>query len=218
MTLVTALQGKDFVIAATDSRGTFGRPDVAFSAHDMMRKATIVAPHVVILNYGVGEVADNIVDEFQRKSDKPKDGITAILGEFQRHCLARWNEWFANIPFKHRPPIAYLVVGLDEKDGKYTVPKIYSLSSRMGFAPALHRYGWANGGIPIYAIYIYGRKYRSDMDIEELCGLAAYAISETATQDQRVGGPIRMIKILPSGAEELTEKEIDDALQHFIEK
>ena len=40
--------------------------------------------------------------------------------------------------------------------------------------------------------------------------LAAYLIQETATQDPKVGGPIRMIEItLENGIKQLPEDEID---------
>lgn len=217
MTLVTVLQGRNFLVSASDSRGTFGHPQVAFSAHDMMKKMNKVSPHVVILNYGAGEIADNLVDDFKRTLDPTKDGITTILSDFQTHCLTKWNTYFQHIPFQFRPSIAYLVAGLDKEEESYRIPRIYSLSSRVGFAPALHSYGWANGGIPIYAIYIYGRRYRPEMNINDLCGLAAFAISETATQDQRVGGPIKMMKILPTAIEEMTEQQVNTALQRYVE-
>jgi len=144
------------------------------------------------------------------------DGISDILRDLQSYCHTKWNQWLANVPFQFRPVVAYIVAGLD-KDiyGKYCLPRIYSMDSRMGFMPAFHRYGWASGGIPIYAIYIYGRRYRADMSLDELTGLAAYAISETATQDQRVGGPIRMCQILTDGCIELTEDQIKELLEKY---
>lgn len=219
MTLVTALQGRNFVVAACDSRGTFGHPNVAFSSHDMMEKIQIITPHVVVLTAGVGEISDNLLVEFRRSLTSPIDGITEIVQHLQQFCMAKWNQWFVNVPFQHRPAVVYVLAGLDREgeDGDYSVPRIYTMVSQAGFAPAFHRYGWANAGIPIYAIYLYGRRYRSDMTADELCGLAAYAISETATQDLRVGGNIRMAKVLSDGATMLTENEIRDCLNRHVE-
>ena len=108
------------------------------------------------------------------------------------------------------------MAGLDkDNQDKYKVPKIYSMISALGFMPAFHRYGWANGGIPIYAIYLYGRRYKSDMSLDELTGLSAYVISETASQDQRVGGPIRMVQIQPEGCKELSEERIKELLDRY---
>jgi 20S proteasome alpha/beta subunit len=214
MTLITAVQGTNSVVVACDSRGTFGAPDVAFSSHDMMQKVQLVAPHVAVLIAGHGEISDNLLDEFRASLKQPIDGVTNVVHQLQQFCMSKWNQWFVNVPFQYRPQVVYLIAGLDpsDKHDDYSVPRIYSLISQAGFAPALHRYGWANIGVPIYAIYIYGRKYRSNMTVDELCGLAGYAISETATQDLRVGGTIRMIKILPQGATALTENEIKACL------
>jgi putative transposase len=60
MTLVTAAQGKDFVVAGTDSRGTFGHSEVTYSAYDTMQKLVALTPHVTELTYGAGEIGDNI--------------------------------------------------------------------------------------------------------------------------------------------------------------
>ena len=215
MTLVTAAQGKDFIIVGADSRGTFGHPDVAFSSYDVMEKIVQVAPHVVVLTYGAGEVGDNMLDEFRRSVQQPIDGVSEVLRNLQSFCLQQWNQWFANVPFQFRPVVAYIIAGLDKEGEQYCIPRIYSIDSRMGFAPAFHRYGWAHGGVPIYAIYIFGRKYRSDMDVEEVAGLVAYAISETATQDLRVGGKIKMMKITPSGVQPFSEDEIKDLLDKY---
>jgi 20S proteasome alpha/beta subunit len=220
MTLVTAAQGKDYVVAGTDSRGTFGHAEVAFSAYDTMQKLVILAPHVIVLTFGAGEIGDNILEEFRREKLQQQgaqlDGISVILQELQMYCHNKWNQQLVNVPFQARPLVGYIVAGLDKNhEDKYNVPRIYSMISSMGFMPALHRYGWANGGIPIYAIYLYGRRYRTQMPIDQLTGLAAYVISETASQDQRVGGPIRMAQVLPEGSKELTDTQIRDLLEGY---
>jgi len=218
LTLVTAAQGSNFIVVGADSRGTFGHPDVAFSSYDVMQKMVLIAPHVVVLSYGAGEVGDNLLNECRESLQQPMDGVRAVLQILQAFCQQRWNQWFVSVPFQFRPVVAYIVAGLERtQSGEYSIPLIYSMDSRMGFAPAFHRYGWANGGVPIYAIYILGRRYRLDMSVDELCGLVAYAISETATQDQRVGGAIRMMKILPEGTRELNEMEIRSALDNYIQ-
>jgi 20S proteasome alpha/beta subunit len=56
------------------------------------------------------------------------------------------------------------------------------------------------------------------MTIDELCSLAGFAISETATQDLRVGGNIKMVKILPEGATFLTEKQIKECIDKCLSR
>ncbi len=220
MTLVTAVQGKDFVVVGTDSRGTFGHPNVAYSAYDTMQKLVVLTPHVAVLTYGVGEVGDNILQEVKRDKLQQQveqiDGISDVLRELQKYCLDKWNQWLKNVPFEARPAIGYIVAGLDKNsESEYSIPKIYSMNSMVGFMPGFHRYGWANGGIPIYAVYLYGRRYKSDMSLDELSGLAAYVISETASQDHRVGGPLKMAQILPKGCESLSEEQIKELLDKY---
>lgn len=49
--------------------------------------------------------------------------------------------------------------------------------------------------------------------MEQLRALAAYVITETATQDGKVGGPVQMAIITPAdGTRELPQNEIDEIL------
>jgi len=57
MTLVTAAQGKNFIVAGTDSRGTFGHPEVAFSAYDTMQKLVTITAHVAVLSMEQAKLA-----------------------------------------------------------------------------------------------------------------------------------------------------------------
>jgi 20S proteasome alpha/beta subunit len=59
----------------------------------------------------------------------------------------------------------------------------------------LHDYGFAVQGIAQYALYLLNRLYESDRTVEELTPLAVYVITETASQDGKVGGPVNVITI-----------------------
>lgn len=217
MTLVTAAQGKDFVIAAADTRGTFGDVNVAFSSYDVMQKMVVVAPHVIIQMYGAGEQGDNILEEFKRTLTQTDDGISNILVKLSAFCLGKWQAFFNTVPFEYRPVVAYQVVGLDAdpKTKAFSVPKLYSIDSRTNFVPAFHRYGWVTGGVPMFAIYLLGRRYKTDMTVEQLSALIGYVQSETATQDLRVGGAINMKKITPEGVRDVPETEIRGLLDRY---
>jgi hypothetical protein len=53
------------------------------------------------------------------------------------------------------------------------------------------------------------------MSIRNLFSLAAYIISETATQDPKVGGPVRMAQITcDKGYVQLGEDEVDEIMKH----
>lgn len=45
------------------------------------------------------------------------------------------------------------------------------------------------------------------MDIESLKHLAAYVVTETATQDGKVGGPVQMAVIVPKGEAYMVNNE-----------
>jgi len=138
-----------------------------------------------------------------------------VVRSFRSFIADKWNEYYQNIPFQHRPQVIFIVAGLDEVDGVYSEPKIFTLMSPLGFAPGIHRYGFACTGIPIYATYLFNRNYHVDMDIDELSGLVAYAIQETASQDQRVGGPITLIQLTQDGCRELSSEEVQVLLDNY---
>ena len=62
--------------------------------------------------------------------------------------------------------------------------------------------------MPQYAVYLLNRLYSSDMVVEELEHLAAYVISETASQDGKVGGPIQMAVITSQSSHRLNTEEL----------
>jgi len=83
------------------------------------------------------------------------------------------------------------------------------VNSQLDFAPQLCTSGHFLGGIPQYAIYLIHRLYNPQMSVVHLSALAAYLIAETATQDPKVGGPIRIAQITEEkGYEELTEQNV----------
>jgi hypothetical protein len=52
-------------------------------------------------------------------------------------------------------------------------------------------------GVPQYAIYLSHRYYDPNISSDKAAALAEYLISETASQDPKVGGPIKIAKVLP---------------------
>ena len=48
-------------------------------------------------------------------------------------------------------------------------------------------------GVPQYAIYLLHRLFSPEMSIQNALSLAAYVITETATQDGKVGGPLQLM-------------------------
>ena len=216
MTLTIGLQGSDFVVLGCDSRGTFGDPRGAQAIIDVMIKTSILAPHVGVVMSGAGELGDALTEEFiTSHRGTGLDGTTEVMKQFRAHLAQKWNEYFATVPFEHRPPCIFTVGGLDPGSQGYNIPIIYTLLSLFGFAPSLHRYGFACTGVPSYATYILNRRYDRTASADALAGLVAFAIRETASQDQRVGGPIRIIIIKPEGIVELNQAQIENLLRAY---
>jgi 20S proteasome alpha/beta subunit len=110
-----------------------------------------------------------------------------------------------------RPDLTFIVGGYEKnQDGEFVHPSIHQLSSALNFAPMVHDYGFAVAGIPTYALYLLNRLHEANRKAEELAPLAVYAISETASQDGKVGGPIRVVIVNSVEAKELTADEIEE--------
>lgn len=214
MTLNVSVAGKDFVVAGSDSRGTFGDVRIATATIDVMKKLHVVAPHVMVQVAGIAELGDNLVEEFIVQQQTRKiDGVRNVLNEFRLFIVGKWDSYFANVPFQNRPPLILSVVGLDEIEGKYVSPHIFTLMSQLGFAPGVHNYGFSVMGVPLFANYILNRRYKNTLPLEELTWLVAYAISETASQDHRVGKPIKIAQILPDGITLLKPEDVETTLK-----
>ena len=205
MTLLVALRGQDGLVLAADSRGTFGDPSSTTAQNDSMQKAHIVAPHVAALTAGAGEVASLLILE-ATKSIGSIDGVTPVMEHLRETARAKYDEWFPTVAAiqppallmtgqaPSRPGLSFLVGGYEGDGGD---PKVYQLISQNDFAPMLHDYGFAVAGVPQYALYLLNRLYEPDRGVDELTALAVYVITETASQDGKVGGPIKVVTVRP---------------------
>src|SRR5436190_20947787 len=64
-------------------------------------------------------------------------------------------------------------------------------------------------GVPQYAVYLSHRYYDPTISGDKAAALAEYLISETASQDPKVGGPIKIAKISPEhGYQQLSDAEV----------
>ena len=71
----------------------------------------------------------------------------------------------------------------------------------------VHDYGFAVAGVAQYALYLLNRLYEQDRSVEELTALAIYAVTETASQDGKVGGPVNVVTISEHGGADLLEAD-----------
>jgi 20S proteasome alpha/beta subunit len=100
------------------------------------------------------------------------------------------------------------------KNKRPSVMKLYSLQSQANFAPFLHDYGFALNGVPQYALYLLNRLYDAQASIRDLSALAVYTITETASQDGKVGGPVQLITITEAnGCQVVDEKTVLEIIE-----
>jgi len=225
MTLLVALKGQDGLVLAADSRGTFGDPRGVTAQNDAQEKAHILAPHAAVLIAGSGEVGTLIIQETrQQVTEQQIDGVTNVMNRLREHARSRYQEWFPNVPavvplaqaqagqVAVRPDLAFVVGGYDL--GQEPSAAIYQLGSVFDFMPGLHNYGFAVAGVATYALYLLNRLYQADRSVDELAALAVYSITETASQDGKVGGPVQVITISPQeGSSALTRQDVEGIQQ-----
>lgn len=202
MTLLVALKGKGGVVLAADSRATFGDPRGVTAQNDSQVKVHILSRHVAVAVAGTGEVGAMVID-LTKKQITDQDGSTAISELLRQTARGSYQQWFPSVPpiapagvmpgqIPTRPTVDFLVAGYEGSEAR-----LLSFASGFDFAPMLHAYGWAVSGVPTYALYLLNRLYAADRTVEELTALAVVAITETARQDGKVGGPVNVITISP---------------------
>jgi 20S proteasome alpha/beta subunit len=197
MSLLVCLRGTDGLVLATDSRGTFGDPRGVTAQNDQIKKAYLANKRVGILVAGAGDLGSTVVSEFLALPDIPALGVTELTFARHRHARERFRDWFElfstkktqDDPRPARPDLNFIVAGFELNHDS----KIYRMSSSLDFAPMLHTYGFGVDGVAQYALYLLSRLYDPTSVIENLESLAAYLITETASQDGKVGGAIQML-------------------------
>ena len=217
MTLVIAAHGTNFVILGADSRGTIGTEEQGLIIGlDDRSKLIEVAPHVGFLMFGFGDVGEMLLQGF-RASLGSLDGVSLVAENFRVHCREKWNEWLTGVRPEYFPRFGFLISGLDPNQaGEFVVPRTYSLLSESGFVPGFHR-KFISMGCPMLANYILNKRYREDLTVETLAPLVAYAISETASVDRRVGGPIKIAIIRSSGYQLIPEETVENWIENIEE-
>lgn len=208
MTLTIILAVNEGMVFATDSRGTIGDPRGLTAQNDNIKKQYKITDKAVLQMSGLNETGTLVIEEIENwcRSQQTQPNVTAIMNQLRSILRARYNDWFSSIPpfqtIPNQPQRPTLVVSLGgyENINGIVTERIYVLQSPMDFAPQLFNTGIAISGIPQYAIYLTLRLYSKDMSLEAAKRLAAYVITETATQDGKVGGPIQMMELKPNGS------------------
>ena len=208
MTLIVALKSSTAIILAADSRGMIGDPRGLTAINDNQTKLFQIG------NCGLGfagasELGAALLDEYRKKGfDKPTP-VDALMNEISQESSLRYNTWFGDIPKDKRPGVMIMLAGYRNNGADKPEPMIFVMASDQNFAPMLMGAYPAMTGIPQYAIYLSHRYYDPSISAERARSLAEYLISETASQETKVGGRIRMAEITPqNGYRELSEDEV----------
>jgi 20S proteasome alpha/beta subunit len=199
MSLLVCLRATDGLVLATDSRGTFGDPRGITAQNDLIKKLYLANERVGILVAGAGDLGSTVVSSFLALPNTAAQGITELTMALHLYAREHFAQWFPLFTIKQtandtrpaRPELNFLVAGFD-LNGE---PKIYRMSSSLDFAPMLHSYGFGIDGVAQYALYLINRLYDPQSAIQDLQYLAAYVITETASQDGKVGGAVQMAHI-----------------------
>lgn len=217
MTLVLTLQGRDGIVLAADSRGTFGDPREVTAQNDTQRKAFVLSRYAAAVISGAGELGTSLMQDALVDIENAKvDGATAVMQRVRQLLINRYADYFpgfliqpvqgATTPI--RPDLGVLIAGYDlTRNKRPSEIKLYSLQSFANFAPFLHDYGFALNGILQYALYLLNRLYDAQESIRDLSALAVYTITETASQDGKVGGPVQLITITEANGCQVVDEE-----------
>lgn len=230
MTLIAALESQEGLVLAADSRGTIGDPRGLTAINDVQRKLFKLTASTGILISGASELAVRVLDKLKDHLDKQitanlvnPEHVDSVLdaavqimkGEYTA-SFGGPRPWIAPSQLvDQRPAIIFVLAGYKQPGGgNARESRIYLLNSAVDFAPQLCPTGFMLAGIPQYAIYLLHRLYDRKMALKSLQALAAYLISETASQDPKVGGPIRMATITPdAGFAELDDCTVNALIQ-----
>jgi 20S proteasome alpha/beta subunit len=207
MTLAVAIKATDAIIVAADSRGTIGDPRGLTAVNDTQQKIFQLGSCAVAIS-GAAEMAQALMDELAKRGLSNPPNIDDAVVSFGQ-VADIYDLWLRAVSVEHRPLIALLLAGYRRLDGSAPTPMVYLLVSNVRFAPQLAGAYPMMIGVPQYAVYLSHRYYDPNISGDQAAGLAEYLISETASQDPKVGGQIRIAKVLPgSGYKALTDDEV----------
>lgn len=205
MTLGVGIETTEGVVLASDSRATVGDPRSLTANNDAAVKIFKPASSIAVAlagDAGMGNMLmhHHIVPMLSALTTaNPNADIIAIAQSIQRIGRTYFQQNFGaanwlvangqHVPTP-RPDITYLLAGYAQDN----TPKLITLASapQVNFAPSLMTAGFAAIGVAHYALYLLNRLYRRDITLDVAKDLAAYCIEETASQDGKVGGPLRM--------------------------
>ena len=207
MSLVIAMKAVDGIVMAADTRGTVGDPRGLTAIDDNYQKIFPLG-QCGIGFAGAAEMGNTLLDELHKKGLDNFEDIDAAVGGIQPEVTNCFNSWFQNIQPASRPGVLITLAGYRYSNGPEPEALLYMLVSQTNFAPQLFK-DKCMSGVPQYAIYLVHRYYDDAITLAKAKALSECLIAETASQDPKVGGPIRIAEIKPNEPyRELGEDEV----------
>lgn len=220
MTLAIGIIANDGLAVASDSRATIGDPRGLTTVNDTVQKIFKITDFCGLAISGSGGLGVSVIDAFMTELCQAPNynsfSIDEIVILLRNVCIAKYNEWFPHLQPSERPPFNIVVCGYRKNNsGQLEIPLIYSLLSIMHFAPSTDTMGFAAVGVVPLAIYLLNRLYTRDIiKLKSAVELAAFCITETASQDGKVGGKLQ----LASFSKDKTFKVYDEKEIEIVEK
>lgn len=207
MTLVVAMKSIGGIVLAADSRGTIGDPRGLTAINDNQMKLYQAGKCGVGLT-GSSEMGASLLDELRKNGLDQLTNIDDAVTLLSSRPAALFNQWFHGIQPEQRPLTLLTVAGYRIENGTPR-PMIFMMNSALNFAPQLFDNTPCMSGVPQYAVYLVHRYYDASITLEKAKAFAQYLIYETASQDPKVGGPIKIAVITPdTGYVDLIDEEL----------
>jgi 20S proteasome alpha/beta subunit len=199
MSLAVAIESVNGIVLAADSRATFGDPRGMTAVNDTVQKIFKPSSRTALAMVGAAEIGAAVMQVIASGLASQPDANVDVVADMVRSLATQhFSQWFgppqfvlgpAGGTFSPRPDVVFVLAGYDANDQA----KILTLQSTLpfNFAPNLSTTGFAAVGVVPLAVYLLNRFYRHGLALEIAEDLAAYCILETASQDGKVGGPIR---------------------------
>lgn len=213
MTLIIAVQGKDFVVLGADSRGTIQYSSGTRVELNIQQKLIKISDRSGILLSGATCQASYLVEKFKQNLKSNKKNVTAIAEDFASFCRNEARVC-SDVPTYDPPHLGFIIAGID-KSGRKITPKCYSLTSMSGFKLGLYDQGFGIEGKSIIAYYLFAKNFakKEKIELDELVRLVVGALDDTMNIDGDVGGKINMAIIDDSGMRKIGQRDITENIR-----
>lgn len=214
MSLTVAIEAADGIVLGADSRATYGDPRGLTAVNDTVQKIYQLNPRTAIALAGEAGTGASLIQHITAAlAPQPGANVDVVAESIRSVGNQYFAQWFGPPQFlmgpggpvaTPRPNIWFLLIGYDASNQ----PKIIMLGSTppLNFSPNLSTTGFAASGVVPLAVYLLNKLYRRGLSIEVAKDLATYCIAETASQDGKVGGPIKLAVARPNANIEIVDE------------